>query len=194
MKRAKQIKKANLKIERHFYRVQSQALTGKHRNTDIIQALIELGQITPRDLTHITREQVLAVLLSWGRQHCTSFTGQKYPVSVKRTKKASYRTQSDLFLASWEWRTLRYEVLKLHDRRCMCCGATPDDKVTVLHVDHIKPRHTHPELALDSTNLQVLCSVCNQGKGAWDTTDYRHAVNDSDWTDITLAHAANSRQ
>ena len=55
----------------------------------------------------------------------------------------------------------------------MCCGATPDDGRTVLHVDHIKPRHTHPQLSLDENNLQILCSVCNQGKGAWDKTDHR---------------------
>ena len=55
----------------------------------------------------------------------------------------------------------------------MCCGACPDDGRTVLHVDHIKPRHRHPELSLDIDNLQLLCGVCNQGKGAWDETDFR---------------------
>ena len=63
----------------------------------------------------------------------------------------------------------------------MCCGATPDDGVTVICVDHIKPRHTHPALALDPANLQVLCGVCNQGKGAWDTTDFRDNVIEYDF-------------
>jgi len=76
------------------------------------------------------------------------------------------------FLESWEWTTLRYKVLKKHGRRCMCCGATPESGA-VICVDHIKPRHTHPELALSESNLQVLCFTCNKGKGAWDQTDFR---------------------
>lgn len=42
-----------------------------------------------------------------------------------------------------------------------------------MNVDHIKPRKTHPHLALDPSNLQVLCDVCNHGKGNWDKTDWR---------------------
>jgi 5-methylcytosine-specific restriction endonuclease McrA len=29
----------------------------------------------------------------------------------------------------------------------------------------VKPRRTHPSRALDLSNLQVLCSTCNWGKG-----------------------------
>ena len=98
----------------------------------------------------------------------------------KRTPKSkkSYARKSEDFLNSWEWRTLRYKVILKYGRRCMCCGASPDDGQTVIHVDHIKPRHTHPELALDASNLQVLCGVCNQGKGAWDDTDHRENQSD----------------
>ena len=42
-----------------------------------------------------------------------------------------------------------------------------------MNVDHIKPRKLFPNLALDSSNLQVLCEVCNHGKGNWDMTDWR---------------------
>jgi 5-methylcytosine-specific restriction endonuclease McrA len=54
----------------------------------------------------------------------------------------------------------------------MCCGASPKDGIRV-HVDHIKPRRDFPELALTFDNLQVLCEVCNHGKGNWDQTDWR---------------------
>jgi 5-methylcytosine-specific restriction endonuclease McrA len=79
---------------------------------------------------------------------------------------------SDAFLASYEWRRVRMQALKIHGSRCQCCGATPADGLK-MHVDHIKPRRQFPALALDVNNLQVLCEVCNHGKGNWDQTDWR---------------------
>ena len=46
----------------------------------------------------------------------------------------------------------------------------------VMNVDHIKPRRIYPDLALSLENLQVLCHECNHGKGNWDMTDWREAV------------------
>lgn len=81
---------------------------------------------------------------------------------------------SDAFLLSYEWRRLRMEVIKERGRRCECCGLVPTkDNGVVIHVDHIKPRRKYPELALTKANLQVLCEVCNHGKGSWDETDWR---------------------
>lgn len=77
------------------------------------------------------------------------------------------------FLRSFQWRKVRMEALKIHGGRCQCCGASPKDGTTILNVDHIKPRKTHPQLALDVGNLQVLCDSCNHGKGNWDETDWR---------------------
>ncbi len=79
---------------------------------------------------------------------------------------------SDAFLASYEWRKLRMQILLRDSARCGCCGASRIEG-RVMHVDHIKPRKTHPELALDPNNLQVLCDICNHGKGNWDQTDWR---------------------
>lgn len=76
------------------------------------------------------------------------------------------------FLQSYAWRKLRMQILKKYGARCQCCGATPADGI-VIHVDHIKPRKRHPELALDPSNLECLCEVCNHGKGNWDETDWR---------------------
>lgn len=82
------------------------------------------------------------------------------------------------FYQSWEWRTLRVKVLQQYGARCMCCGTTPAHETVggepvVIVVDHIKPLSKHWELRLDRNNLQVLCQECNQGKGAWDETDFR---------------------
>ena len=70
------------------------------------------------------------------------------------------------------------KALKANDARCECCGAGAHE-MTVggfpvrMHVDHIKPISKYWELRLEIENLQVLCAECNQGKGAWDETDWR---------------------
>ena len=64
----------------------------------------------------------------------------------------------------------------MYGNKCSCCGASSSDDVT-LHVDHIKPRSTNPELSLDINNLQILCEPCNIGKiNQWDT-DWRWLNN-----------------
>lgn len=97
--------------------------------------------------------------------------------SASATKRPS-RTAKEAFYASWDWRTLRMEVLREHGTRCQCCGAAPGmldegGMPVQIVVDHIKPLSKCWDLRLEKTNLQVLCSACNQGKGAWDETDYR---------------------
>jgi hypothetical protein len=92
--------------------------------------------------------------------------------------KPKQRRTSNDFYKSWEWRTLRMEVLKERGARCECCGATRLDfdmsgSPVKICVDHIKAIATHPHLRLVKSNLQVLCDECNQGKGAWDNTDWR---------------------
>ena len=87
------------------------------------------------------------------------------PISSKiRTKKDFYSSRA--------WQILRYQAFEKYGNRCQCCGGTPEDGLT-MHVDHIKPKSTHPELALDLNNLQILCIDCNVGKiNQWDT-DWR---------------------
>ena len=74
-----------------------------------------------------------------------------------------HATYESDFYRSQVWRSLRIEVLAESSRRCLLCGNSPDNGIT-LHVDHIKPRSLFPELALDKSNLQVLCEDCNLGK------------------------------
>lgn len=93
----------------------------------------------------------------------------------KWTVKANFSDEfikSEDFLKSYEWRTVRMQVIKKYGTTCMCCGATPD-MGAVMNVDHIKSRKKYPELALVFDNLQVLCGACNHGKGNWDETDWR---------------------
>lgn len=80
----------------------------------------------------------------------------------------------EVFYKSWRWRELRLIVLDACGRYCCSCGKSPrpDNKV-VLHVDHVKPLRSYPKLALDISNLQVLCEDCNQGKSWYHSNDYR---------------------
>jgi len=80
--------------------------------------------------------------------------------------------KSDAFLESREWKDFRYRVLKQRKPICELCGATRKDG-TIIQVDHIKPRSTYPQLALERSNAQILCDPCNLGKGADDQTDWR---------------------
>lgn len=92
---------------------------------------------------------------------------------IKRVVKvAGIDVTSTEFLSTYEWRKVRMEALKKHGPVCQCCGATPATGA-VMNVDHIKPRKLFPHLALDVSNLQVLCHECNHGKGNWDQTDWR---------------------
>lgn len=93
------------------------------------------------------------------------------------TSKIAHSTR-DKFYKSWEWRTVRMKALKQFGPVCMCCGSKVGD-VTAngdpvrICVDHIKPVYLFWQLRLDPANLQILCDECNQGKGAWDHTDWR---------------------
>lgn len=92
----------------------------------------------------------------------------------------------DAFYKSWEWRTLRMEVIKEFGRECQCCGAAPGMKTASgdpvrICVDHIKPLSKFWELRLVRSNLQILCDECNQGKGNWDQTDFRKPEAPDEW-------------
>ena len=76
----------------------------------------------------------------------------------------------DSFYWSKPWKDLRLKVLRRDRYICVDCtqkclgkkknGFTP-------HVDHIEPRLKRPDLALDITNLQTLCSKCHSKKTNW---------------------------
>lgn len=83
------------------------------------------------------------------------------------------KPRSDSFYDSADWRTVRFEALRLSSGACVLCGRSNRQHGVVLHVDHIKPRSLRPDLALTLSNLQVLCEDCNLGKSNRDDTDWR---------------------
>ena len=82
--------------------------------------------------------------------------------------KITSRKGAGRFYSSHEWSELRYRAFLEYGRECVVCGTTKN-----LTVDHIKPLRKYPDLARDITNLQVLCRLCNRGKGDWDETNWR---------------------
>lgn len=101
-------------------------------------------------------------------------------------------TPSKDFYKSDAWAKVRYAALINFDGRCVCCGASSADGVC-MHVDHIKPRSKFPELALELSNLQVLCELCNRAKSNVDDTDWRkdplHCYTDNfdEYSDAKIA-------
>lgn len=83
---------------------------------------------------------------------------------------------SQAFLSTPQWRRARYDALRANDGRCELCGRNKHQLPPGEHlnVDHIKSRRARPDLALDVTNLTVLCSADNAGKGNRHSDDWRH--------------------
>jgi hypothetical protein len=57
--------------------------------------------------------------------------------------------------------SLRYDVMKRDNFRCVLCGRSAKDGVT-LHVDHIRPVSKGGKTVM--SNLRTLCADCNFGK------------------------------
>lgn len=90
------------------------------------------------------------------REHVSNYT-----VKQKSSKKSKSTRQKRKTLS----KSIRHEVFKRDDYKCVECGATKED--TVLHIDHIIPVSQGGSDELD--NLQTLCESCNLSKSnrAW---------------------------
>ncbi len=83
------------------------------------------------------------------------------------------------FLQTPEWRRVRYDALRANDGRCELCGRNKHQlpEGEYLNVDHIHSRKARPDLGLEITNLAVLCSADNAGKGNRYADDWRHPAH-----------------
>ena len=110
--------------------------------------------------------------LIWAAEHFLGLP-HKYGGVAHHKKQAArrYSRESAAFLRSDEWYALRQLAFQKYGRRCMRCKI--DHRHAVISVDHIKPRKDHPELALELSNLQILCRTCNGIKSNRDDTDWR---------------------
>lgn len=69
--------------------------------------------------------------------------------------------ERDKFLDSTAWRELRASFAAANP---YCQHCYPQKLVPAIDIDHILPRRTHPELALEWSNLQALCLACHAKK------------------------------
>lgn len=120
-------------------------------------------------LRHYCPDLPEAQMVDWAFANANRIIGTTIPAKAGFAPRK--KPPKDPFYESQEWLRLRYETLKRVGRKCLVCGKGPPE--ATLHVDHIKPRSIHPELALDPDNLQVLCSDCNLGKSNRDEIDWR---------------------
>lgn len=67
---------------------------------------------------------------------------------------------NDGFYSSPAWLKARHKAIARSGFRCQMCRVDVRGKGKAM-VDHIKRRRLHPELALEQSNLQVLCSTCH---------------------------------
>lgn len=71
----------------------------------------------------------------------------------------SYQRHGASIYRTPQWKALRFMARRRDGFACVQCG-----KKGGIEVDHIKPIRTHPDLALELTNLQCLCVACHSRK------------------------------
>jgi hypothetical protein len=91
-------------------------------------------------------------------------------IGIKKKEAILISKYGESFYTGVPWLKLRYRILKSKGAICASCRSIEGR----MHIDHIKPRSRYPHLALEESNLQVLCEACNLGKGAWDETDWKN--------------------
>ncbi|MEL7140599.1 MAG: HNH endonuclease signature motif containing protein [Cyanobacteria bacterium J06573_11] len=78
-------------------------------------------------------------------------------------KRYEPRLEFDRWKQTLGGRKWKRSQLKLQQGLCNSCRCRV--KLKGSHIDHIKPLKHYPQLAIDPSNLQILCSDCNLRKG-----------------------------
>jgi len=158
------------------------ALRYKSNDTGLIlgsAALLFLAALwrPPLSLLAILPMAMLLVQLSrltraWGQMHGTleQYYSHLRPILARcfREELRLFERQRLDYLIFYDlpaWKTLRKKILLRDGKTCRICDRKNINSNDIT-VDHIKPRSKYPELALDESNLQVLCRRCNSSKGA----------------------------
>lgn len=96
-----------------------------------------------------------------------TFTLEQISYGIEQAKQEQQRRETKEFQRRKERGkmspSLRYNILKRDNFRCVLCGRSAQDGVK-LHVDHIVPISKGGKTIPD--NLRTLCEQCNVGKGS----------------------------
>ncbi len=171
------IERAQYRVINQCWRAEADRSAGEHglkKEHKIAFILSHFDiQVNP-NWTKSERQEAAAVAAKSAGYKSKCVTKRAPTHKTKPIKSGSRKKSADIFYASWDWKKLRYEALKIHGTRCQCCGWQPGDTDHGrLVVDHIKPRSKFPALQLDLNNLQVLCNDCNMGKSNIHEDDFR---------------------
>jgi len=153
-------------------------LTGSDKGKPSKLVGLELDQSLINLLINTRNQSLQGYAPKKTRKKYNKISKYKKPQFTKEEQIARWKLKqttkpSELFYKSREWRELRVAVLEKYECKCMMCGCSPKEHGIVVHVDHIKPRSTHPHLELQADNLQILCEDCNLGKSNYYITDWR---------------------
>ena len=112
---------------------------------------------------------VIAILMVVGNRMQTNENAKQLSVTDPRLKELAIDRRKSIeeanaFYASAKWQLLRELVIIEQRRICQECERQIRDDFD-LTVDHIKPKDEFPELALEKSNLQILCRSCYSAKG-----------------------------
>ena len=110
---------------------------------------------------------------SWGHYpEEEDYVGLFEKIRREQQQRQQAANNAGTFYRSKEWRRLRYQAFRKYGNKCCVCGRGASDGM-VMHVDHIKPRCLHPHLALELSNLQIMCNECNVSKSNKDEVKWR---------------------
>lgn len=119
-------------------------------NRKLISAMEKRGKHKSQKTKRLAKAGVDALI---GKSGLVTIIKANTPRNLSVTKApAQYRgpyidPNSDEFLQSYQWRTLRFDVIAKYGNACQCCGATPNAKQGItINVDHIYPILAEPIL------------------------------------------------
>lgn len=138
----------NYHAKEWFLRMENELFKDNMVNPDLdFQITVRAVYDSPKGEVHLVRKE------EFNSDDCMLAL---FCIEDKEERMKSKEYQRSLLRAS-----LRYDVMKRDDFKCVICGASADDGVK-LHVDHIKPISKGGKTEFD--NLRTLCSECNLGK------------------------------
>ena len=91
----------------------------------------------------------------------------KNQVAELARQREEHQLTRERFYSDSRWIALRKQVIREEGTKCAECRIQIRNTQDIT-VDHVRPRSKYPELALERSNLQVLCRSCNSAKGASD--------------------------